>query len=192
MKPKYIYFCRDGRVIKRKDSKNKQQETTKPSNYYSDLPDSETIYYCIDQAKETENNAENEKRASAQDRNMYLDAIQYPVLTDEFRYDEAKEVEEINVLNMGLENKEMYLKMDRAAQKCTLTWVQREEMCTRNLTEDRCKHHPEMTSSKGPQIQESTHTNVPVKLRKTMSMPVYRTEIQDAVIPHMRQNSATK
>lgn len=102
---------RDGRVIKRKDSKNKQQETTKPSNYYSDLPNSETIYYCIDQAKETENNVENEKRASAQDRNMYLDAIHYPVLTEEFRYDEAKEVEEINVLNMGLENKEMYLKM---------------------------------------------------------------------------------
>lgn len=120
MKPQYLYFCRDGRVIKRKDSKNKQQETTKPSNYYSDLPNSETIYYCIDQAKETENNVENEKRASAQDRNMYLDAIHYPVLTEEFRYDEAKEVEEINVLNMGLENKEMYLKMGSGSTKMYL------------------------------------------------------------------------
>lgn len=33
------------------------------------------------------------------------------VLIDEFRYDEVKEVEEINVFNMGFENKEMYLKM---------------------------------------------------------------------------------
>lgn len=76
MKPKYLYFCRDGRVIKRKDSKNKQQETTKPSNYYSDLPDSETIYYCIDQAKETENNAENEKinvlNMGLENKEMYL------------------------------------------------------------------------------------------------------------------------
>lgn len=101
---------RDGTVIRRKGSKNKQ-ETTKPSNYYSDLPDSETIYYSIDQDKETENNVENERRASAQDRNMYLDAIQHPVLSEEFIYDKAKEVEEINALSKGLENKEMYLKM---------------------------------------------------------------------------------
>lgn len=129
MKPLYIYFSRDGRVIKRKSGKNKQ-ETTKPSNYYSDLPDSETIYYYIDQDKETENNAENEKRASAQDRNMYLDAIPYPVLNEEFRYDEAKEVEEINALNMGLKNKEMYLKMGSASTELYLDMSsERRDMC---------------------------------------------------------------
>lgn len=42
---------------------------------------------------------------------MYFDVIYYLVLIEEFRYDEVKEVEEINVFNMGFGNKEMYLKM---------------------------------------------------------------------------------
>lgn len=114
---------RDGRVIKRKGSKNKREPITPSSNCYSDLPDSETIYYYIDhidQDKETENNAENDRRDSAQDRNLYLDAIQHPVLTEEIRYDEAKEVEEINALNMGLEKKEMYLKKGSAGTELYL------------------------------------------------------------------------
>lgn len=51
---------------------------------------------------------------------MYLDANQHPVLTEEIRYDEAKEVEEINALNMGLEKKEMYLKKGSAGTELYL------------------------------------------------------------------------
>lgn len=95
---------------KRKKEKQNVGETSEaskqPQNGYSELPNSETIYYSIEYDKEAENNKENERIASAQERDMYLDACHQLAVSDvDVKYDVASEIEEVSALG----NREMYL-----------------------------------------------------------------------------------
>ena len=101
-----FFSYRDKKILKRKDSQDRSESRSESTNHYSDLPNPETIYYSINYDRETENNVENEKRASAIDRDMYLDAYH---LTDP---NEAKTVEKIsNVPGEDSNGKSMYLDM---------------------------------------------------------------------------------